>query len=131
MQQFKCKDLELDVKLMKSVAMQHQKDYGLQQREWFKTVIISIYYLEQNEQLNLEENSDIEENSDDDDGFPKNNYPSYINALYQNNCSNEQILRFDCGRLFDLKIKNSSFLENGKGLFADCDIPEGIIIIIM
>ena len=74
----------------------------------------------------LEKSDELEIEEDIDDQYPDNNCPEYVNALMACNCSNEQILRFDAGRFVDLKIKQSSFLKNEKGLFADCDIPEGI-----
>ena len=76
--------------------------------------------------IGQEEELIIDENLEDEDDFPNNNFPAYVNSLSNNNCSNEQILRFDAGRFVDLKIKPSSFLQNEKGLFADCDIPKGL-----
>jgi hypothetical protein len=66
--------------------------------------------------------------NDDEDEFPTNNCPSYVNSLERCDCSNEHILRCDAGRMYDLIIKQSSFLENEKGLFTNCNIPEGILI---
>lgn len=77
---------------------------------------------EQHEQLDTEEEYD-------EQLFPDNNCPEYVNAMNFCDCSNEQILRFDVGRFVDLKIKQSSFLANEKGLFADCEIPNGIYLI--
>jgi hypothetical protein len=74
----------------------------------------------------------IEEFSNSDiDGFPTSNCPAYVDAMEKCNCTNEHILRCDAGRFYDLIIKQSSFLENEKGLFAGCDIKKGINLLIL
>jgi hypothetical protein len=81
-----------------------------------------IIYISEQVEYENQENIDTD---DEDDGYPTNNHPDYLKELTISNCTNDQILRFESEILCNLKVKESSFLENEKGLYADYDIPKG------
>ena len=119
MQQYNLEDMELVVKLMKNVALQQEKDCGKHQKIWLEKVIYIYYISVQDKQI-----EEVDENERGSN--PNNNIPGYVDSLSKSNCSTDQILRFDCGRFVDLKLKQSTIIQNEKGLFADCNIPKGI-----
>jgi hypothetical protein len=92
-----------------------------------KSMLLYNILVQDNQIIEDIENIDNDEN--DDDQFPDNNCPDYVNLMTTSNCSANQILRFDCGRCYDLKLKNSTILPNEKGLFADCEIEESYLFI--